>query len=350
MPVKVLNESGYGYLSDVAKGIYYATDNGARVINLSLGTSYDSSTLRQAVEYAANRGVLLVGAAGNESGSPCSYPAAYSSVICVVATDQNNKLASFSNIGGELAAPGVYNYSTYINSSYAKLSGTSMASPHIAGSAALVMSVCTECTTSEVRNILRDTATDLGTVDYDIIFGHGLVNLVDAIESILPEEDEEDTENIEEEQPTEEPEDTTQDQSREREENPIPDRSKSPKTTYTLTITSPETNASKRYSPRTREDIDIEFKVTPSDSSVISYKILLNNEKVEDYDGNEPQYTLSIEELSGIQHLLTIKAYLDDGTEITDSLLVDLIHLSSRGRSVRGISDFRNWFTNLFFN
>jgi hypothetical protein len=293
---------------------------------------------------------LLVGAAGNDSGSPCSYPAAYSSVICVVATDQNNKLASFSNIGGELAAPGVSNYSTYINSSYAKLSGTSMASPHVAGSGALVMSVCTDCNTSEVRNILRDTATDLGTVDYDIIFGYGLVNLVDAIETVLPEEDEEEsTEEIVVEEPTEEEEDT-QEQSREREINTTPNRPQSPKTTYTLTITSPETNASKRYSPTTREDIDVEFKVTPSGSNVISYELLLNNEEVEDYDGDKPEYTLSIEELSGIQHTLTVKAYLDDGTQISDRILLNLIRLTSRGRSVRGVADFGNWFTNLFFN
>ncbi len=352
MPVKVLNESGYGYLSDITKGIYYAADNGARVINLSLGTSYDSSTLKNAVDYAARKGVLLVGAAGNDSGSPCSYPAAYSSVICVVATDQNNKLASFSNIGGELAAPGVSNYSTYINSSYARLSGTSMASPHVAGSGALVMSVCTECTTPEVRNILRDNTTDLGAVDYDIIFGYGLVNLVDAIESILPEEkpEEENTEEIVEQQPTEDEEDYTEEVSKEKELNTKPNKPLTPETIYTLSITSPEINASKRYSPKTREDINIEFKVSPSDGSIISYEILLNNEEIEDYDGNEPKYTLSIEELSGIQHTLTVKAYLDDGTQISDRFLLNLIHLSSRGRSVRGIADFRNWFTNYFFN
>jgi subtilisin family serine protease len=111
MPVKVLNSTGSGYVSDVAKGIYWATDNGARIINLSLGTTVDSSTLKGAIDYASRKGVLLAAAAGNESGSPCNYPAAYNEVVCVVATDNTNKLASFSNIGGELAAPGVSNYS-----------------------------------------------------------------------------------------------------------------------------------------------------------------------------------------------------------------------------------------------
>jgi len=176
MPIKVLNSSGNGYLSDVAQGVYYATDNGARVINLSLGTDYDSYTLKNAIQYATNKGVLVVAAAGNDYGSPCSYPAAYSNAICVVATDSNNKLASFSNVGGELAAPGVSNYSTFLGSTYRTLSGTSMASPHVAGAAATIMSACTTCSTTEVRNILRDTAIDLGAEGQDIIFGYGLVD------------------------------------------------------------------------------------------------------------------------------------------------------------------------------
>jgi subtilisin family serine protease len=119
MPLKVLNADGWGYLSDVAKAIYYAADHSARVVNMSLGSSSDSSVVKDAVRYAYNKGVLLVAAAGNDSGAPCNYPAAYEDVICVVATDQDNKIASFSNIGGELAAPGVSNYSTYLGSQYA---------------------------------------------------------------------------------------------------------------------------------------------------------------------------------------------------------------------------------------
>jgi len=351
LPVKALNESGYGYLSDVAKAIYYATDNGARVINMSLGTTYDSDTLKQAVQYAAAKGVLLVAAAGNDSGSPCSYPAAYSSVICVVATDQENKLASFSNIGGELAAPGVSNYSTYINSSYTKLSGTSMASPHVAGSAALLMSLCTDCSISEIRDVLRNTAVDLGTEDYDIIFGYGLVNLIDAVEDIMPEEEEE-----EEEQDQQKDDSSTKEP--DEEETPVqkpqvPDQGQQRKPTedidVELEIISPETNQGDRYIARSREDILLEFEITPADTTVLSYNIYLNNVEIEEYDNQETSYTLDVEDLEGIQYQLRVEAILEDNSTVDDSILLHLIPMS-RGRSVKGITDFRNWLTRLFTN
>jgi hypothetical protein len=350
MPIKVLNESGYGYLSDIAKGIYYAADNGARIMNLSLGTEYDSDTLRRAIQYAANKGVLIVAAAGNNYGAPCAYPAAYSSVICVVATDQYNKLAGFSNIGGELAAPGVSNYSTYINNSYAKLSGTSMASPHIAGSAALIMSACADCTTAEVRTVLRETATDLGTVDYDIIFGYGLVNLVDAIEELFPEEEETPIEEEEtpEEPVTEEPVEEEEETQEQREQgDTIQDKRPVQQDTY-LQITSPVTNASERYSVRTREDIILEFRVLPEGTTVTEYRIYLNNEEVEEYNGSTMTYTFDIGDMDSIQYPVRVEATLSDGSVLSDNILLDLTRLS-RGRSVKGISDFRSWFVRLFF-
>lgn len=341
MPIKVLNESGYGYLSDVAKGIYYAADNGARIINMSLGTDYDSDTLKEAVQYAANKGVLLVGAAGNSYGAPCSYPAAYSSVICVVATDQDNKLAGFSNVGGELAAPGVSNYSTYVNSSYTKLSGTSMASPHVAGSAALIMSVCTDCSSSEAREILRNTATDLGTVDYDIIFGYGLVNLVDAVESIIPEE-------IEEEIPEEEKQEEDTESPTEGQEPIKTEKGKPVEEELQLYINSPVTNASKRYLVTNSEEILLEFSINPPTTVVSTYKIYMNNEEVKDYDGSSESYIFDIEELDKIQYQLRVEGHLADGTVLSDSILLDLTRLN-KGRSVKGVADFRNWFTRLFF-
>jgi subtilisin family serine protease len=188
MPIKELNNQGYGYLSDVAKGIYYATDHGAKVINLSLGTTYDSSTLKSAIQYAANKGIFIAAAAGNTSASTCEYPAAYSSSMCVVATDNNNKLASFSNTGGEIAAPGVSNYSTYINGTYRYMSGTSMATPHIAGAAAVIFSYCKDCSSSDVRALIKSTAVDLGNIGIDSVFGAGLVDLVAAIDSLTQEE------------------------------------------------------------------------------------------------------------------------------------------------------------------
>jgi subtilisin family serine protease len=356
MPVKVLNESGYGYLSDVAKGIYYAADNGARIINMSLGTSEDSDTLRTAVQYAANKGVLLVAAAGNDSGAPCAYPAAYSSVVCVVATDQDNKLASFSNIGGELAAPGVSNYSTYINSAYATLSGTSMASPHVAGSAALLLSVCTDCSTSEVRTLLRESATDLGSVGNDIIFGYGLVNLVEAIETLQP--DEEQIPEAPEETPLQEPEENEDDNNLQDDDlnrnDVMKDIDRKPsKEPITLEITSPFTTPSKRYIVREEEDIELKFEISPQDTEVEEYAIYLNDEKIEDYEGQDTSYTFDIEDLKNIQYILTVKAKLSD-TTVSDSILLDLTHLSIRNlpfreKSVKGVSDFRSWFSRLVF-
>jgi hypothetical protein len=323
---------------------------------MSLGTSEDSDTLKTAVQYAANKGVLLVAAAGNDSGAPCAYPAAYSSVVCVVATDQDNKLASFSNIGGELAAPGVSNYSTYINSAYATLSGTSMASPHVAGSAALLLSVCTDCSTSEVRTLLRESATDLGSVGNDIIFGYGLVNLVEAIETLQP--DEEQIPEAPEETPLQEPEENEDDNNLQDDDlnrnDVMKDIDRKPsKEPITLEITSPFTTPSKRYIVREEEDIELKFEISPQDTEVEEYAIYLNDEKIEDYEGQDTSYTFDIEDLKNIQYILTVKAKLSD-TTVSDSILLDLTHLSIRNlpfreKSVKGVSDFRSWFSRLVF-
>jgi len=156
--VKVLNDSGSGSWSGVANGIIYAADNGAKVINMSLGSSSASSTLESAVNYAWNKGVVVVAAAGNNGTSSPFYPAYYQNVIAVAATDSGDILASFSNRGDwvDVAAPGVSIYSTVptgvptgtcslVNvcdaSGYTYLSGTSMASPHVAGLAALLFTL-----------------------------------------------------------------------------------------------------------------------------------------------------------------------------------------------------------------
>lgn len=137
---KVLDKRGSGYMSDVAEGILSCLANHADVISMSLGSSSDSTLVHNAVIDAANAGLILVAAAGNES-SGVSYPAKYDEVLAVSAVDSNSNLASFSNTGPEVdfAGPGVSVLSTTKGSSYATYSGTSMATPHVSGVAALMV-------------------------------------------------------------------------------------------------------------------------------------------------------------------------------------------------------------------
>lgn len=190
--IKVLNSAGSGYLSDVIEGVQWATANGMQVINMSLGTGSDIQSFHDAVIAAKNTGVVVVAAAGNSGGSVI-YPAAYSEAIAVSATDQNNVIASWSNRGPEidLAAPGVSIYSTYKGTGYATLSGTSMAAPHVAGSAALVLSTPVgeydvnlngKWDPDETQKKLQDRSIDLGNVGFDNLYGWGLVNAYNAVQ------------------------------------------------------------------------------------------------------------------------------------------------------------------------
>jgi len=143
MPVRVLDNSGSGTLAAVADGIRWAADNGAKVINLSLGGS-GSSTLQRAVEYAWSKGAFLACAAGNSntSSTASAYPAAYTNCFAVASTTSSDARSSFSNYGSwvEVAAPGSSIYSTWLNSGYRTINGTSMATPHVAGLAGLLAS------------------------------------------------------------------------------------------------------------------------------------------------------------------------------------------------------------------
>lgn len=165
MPVKVLDDSGSGSYSAIADGIHYAVDNGAKVINLSLGGSYPNSDLESALKYASSFGAIVVMAAGNDSGFQPGYPAHYANEngIAVGAVDKDNKLANFSNLAGiqpltYVTAPGVDVYSTIPGDKYANYSGTSMATPHVAGVVALMLSANPNLTDAQVRQILADTS------------------------------------------------------------------------------------------------------------------------------------------------------------------------------------------------
>ncbi len=166
MNVKVLDDTGSGQYSWIANGIIWAADNGAHVINMSLGGSATSSTLESAVKYAYSKGAVLVAAAGNSNTSSPSYPAYYAECIAVAATDQNDAKASFSNYGSwvDIAAPGVSIYSTLPNHpnrigvrNYGSLSGTSMAAPHVAGVAALIKARYPTMTNADIARKLIST-------------------------------------------------------------------------------------------------------------------------------------------------------------------------------------------------
>ena len=190
--VKVLDRRGSGYLSDVIEGLDWAIAHGMQVVNMSLGTSADVLSFREAVQRVNSAGIVQVAAAGNSGGSVI-YPAAYPEVIAVSATDNTDTIASWSSRGPEvdLAAPGVSIYSTYKGQTYKTLSGTSMAAPHVAGAAALVLNSAIGAydlndndiwDPIEVQNKLQDKAVDLGSHGFDNLYGWGLVNAFNAVQ------------------------------------------------------------------------------------------------------------------------------------------------------------------------
>ncbi|MCO8245015.1 MULTISPECIES: S8 family peptidase [unclassified Haladaptatus] len=162
---RALDEGGSGSTSDIADAIRWAADQGADVINMSLGGGGYTSTMKNAVTYASNNGVFIACAAGNDGSSSVSYPAGYSECLAVSAIDSNGDLASFSQYGSkvELCAPGVdvLSTTTETRGSYEKLSGTSMATPVVSGVAGLTLAQW-DLTNSELRSHLKNTAVDVG--------------------------------------------------------------------------------------------------------------------------------------------------------------------------------------------
>ena len=191
MAVKVGDgATGKARYSSIANGIIYAADNGVKVINLSLGGYAFSTNLGDAVNYAWAAGCIMVGAAGNNNKSDLFYPAAYDNVIGVSSTDQNDVRASSSNYGSyiSVAAPGVGIYSTYWNgnSTYTFMSGTSMATPHVAGLAALLFSQDDTSTNATVRSLIEVTADDLDAAGWDQYYGYGRINAYAALSNTEP--------------------------------------------------------------------------------------------------------------------------------------------------------------------
>ncbi|MEO0211567.1 MAG: S8 family serine peptidase [candidate division WOR-3 bacterium] len=178
---RVLNSSGSGTYTDIADGIRDAADHGAHILSMSLGGASGSSTLESACTYAWNAGCLLVAAAGNGGAdNGIDYPARYSTVMAIGAIGHNDAYPTFSDRGPELelCAPGVNVLSTVYPNAYDSVnwSGTSMATPHVSGVAALVKALNPSLTNSQIRAILDSTATDIWYLGWDDTTGYGKVN------------------------------------------------------------------------------------------------------------------------------------------------------------------------------
>jgi serine protease len=210
LPVKVLNRYGFGSNATLAAGIRWATDHGAQIINMSLGSSRGGRALQEAVNYADEHGVVIVAASGNDASAdsltPVSYPAAYEQVIAVGAIDATGSRAFYSNGGPELdlVAPGGsrddfnadgtsdtilqetftlhFGFTRFaVGWGFYSMMGTSMASPHVAGVAALIKSIHRDWGPDEIRQALTDTAVDLGDPGRDDFYGHGLIDAAAAV-------------------------------------------------------------------------------------------------------------------------------------------------------------------------
>lgn len=198
--LKVLDGNGYGKMSDVIAAIEWAVSNGIRITNNSYGSDGDpGSTVATVFKNAESDGVLHIAAAGN-SGTCAggednvSYPARYASVVAVSATNKNDSRPCFSSTGSavELASPGVSINSAKSGGGYVEYSGTSMASPHVAGTAALIVAAGIRDGNNngrindEIRAVLQSTALDLGATGIDTFYGYGMVQPEKAIAFVAP--------------------------------------------------------------------------------------------------------------------------------------------------------------------
>jgi len=179
---KALNAVGSGSTAGVANCITWLVQRGSKIISMSLGGGA-SSTMQTAVRNASNAGALIIAAAGNDGDATLNYPAAYPEVVSVAATDNRDARASFSNANSdvEIAAPGVNILSTKRGGGYVSFSGTSMATPHVAGVAALIWGKNPGFTAAQVRSKLDASVDDKGPAGRDPSFGFGRVNLQKAL-------------------------------------------------------------------------------------------------------------------------------------------------------------------------
>jgi len=174
---------GFGYSSDIIAAMLYAADNGAHIISMSLGSEQYAQAELTACKYVYGFDILIVAAAGNGGNSVLNYPAGYPQVLAVGATTSSDTIASFSTRGAnlEVSAPGQNILSTWKGGGYQSSDGTSMACPHVAGLAALIRSKFPGLMADNVRQLIHDSAQDLGATGWDMNFGQGRINAYQAL-------------------------------------------------------------------------------------------------------------------------------------------------------------------------
>jgi len=184
--VKVMNKLGNGWYSDFIKGLDWAKHNGIKVVSMSFGGSGYDGAFDAACSGAMVTGIILIAAAGNTGTNSVLYPAKFGSVMAISSVDSSSKIAATSAYGPEidLAAPGVSIYSTYNNGGYATMSGTSMACPHVAGTAAQILGEHGSLSVDNLIGVLIAQGEDLGTLGRDDFYGHGLVDAQAAYNSV----------------------------------------------------------------------------------------------------------------------------------------------------------------------
>ncbi|MGI9579204.1 MAG: S8 family serine peptidase, partial [Microthrixaceae bacterium] len=184
LPVRVLGATGSGWSTDVAAGIVFAADTGADVINLSLGSSGQSSSMANAIDYAHANGTVVLAAAGNGGPSGSThYPAAGNNTIAVASVTSSGSVSGFSTWGSyvDLAAPGSSIVSTLPGGNYGYKSGTSMATPFAAGVVALMLHANPTMSPDQVASRLVSTANDAGSAGRDVQYGHGIIDPQSAV-------------------------------------------------------------------------------------------------------------------------------------------------------------------------
>ena len=184
LSLKVTDDYGQARVSNVVRALDQAYQKGVKIVHISLSTNQFSQTLKDAIKQAHDRGILIISTAGNSGIEELRYPAAFDGVIGVGAVDESKQREFYSTTGEHitLVAPGASIYTTSINSTYDKVSGTSFAAPQVSGAAALIWSIAPNLTNNEVRKILINSANDLGISGKDKEYGYGLLNIEKAVE------------------------------------------------------------------------------------------------------------------------------------------------------------------------